>query len=669
MTNSRYDESIIQAVENRGFSQGVDEAFTLSAYDALLEAYSLCLDGRQIMSTNEWAGKYRVLGEDNDLYERWQPWLAPYLNGICDVMDSTNPSERVVVVGKAVQVGMTEAAINRVMRSIHQSPATVLYFMENRDKMGRFLKSRWDKMFRFSPFRGMAIKRDALSRYYPGGAVHGNGANSPTGLSSSSASLVMGDEVDQYPEDIGGEGDFLTLARGRITIYAKSGKGKIVMFSKFSGKPLPGGNFFSYWSSGDCREYVVPCPHCGEFWVWGIETLGRGDDGCYQECPKCGGKTFDDDVRIDCVNSGRWEATKEKDVADLVSFRVSGFISNFVSWASIYDNYQLARKGESGSLQAFYNNVLGLPYDDLSDERLTPSEVREKMNSRPYKKGEVPEEVILLTFACDVQKYRLEWEIKGWTMDQCSYSIDYGVIPVQVEQVKECVAALMEIIHTRVYDGLRVTMGCIDSRGTPGTRDHVVEICSFFPDASKTLYSGVLGALVPIQGSAASLVDRAPKVIKSKPGDKIRNRRYKGPVWTVNTYLLKLELYRTLMTDYSEGAHGLAYAPVDYPDSYFRGIQAERMIRVVSSHTGGADFRFVLPGKLDNEPLDLHLYNRVATEILDLYGEDRGRLLRIRRASKEARAKTESKETAPPKPSLRKPRRRRSGTSRRRKSI
>ena len=90
--------------------------------------------------------------------------------------------------------------------------------------------------------------------------------------------------------------------------------------------------------------------------------MKRDEKGVYQECPKCGHRTYDGDEKHDAVASGEWEATKESAMSDMVSYRISGLVSPYIDWKTVHEQYELARKGGVTDLRALYNNFLGLPY-------------------------------------------------------------------------------------------------------------------------------------------------------------------------------------------------------------------------------------------------------------------------------------------------------------------
>ena len=605
-------------IASRPFSPWVNQRHTEAAYESITSALKGLVKGERIMTTSEWAARYRIMSEDSD-YKRWQPDLHPYLDGISDSICSSDPSEKVVVIGKSVQVGASECVINEVLRRIHQQPCTILYFMDTKEKMETFMRERIDQAFAQKPFDGM-IEKTGISRYFPGGGLHTYGANSATGLASHPARLVIGDEAAEYKPDIAKSGDFLTLARGRITVAGR--KGKIVLLSKFKGTDISAGSFYGYYVAGDCREYLCPCPECGELWSWEIDNLKRDDEGCYLECPKCQGKTRDGDQRVEAVAKGEWRASQERDMSDITSYRISGFMSDpeEVPLKYIYEQYQSVRKRTIGDMRGFYNNILGRPYEEGEIKSVEVDECRDKMISLGYEHGDVPDDVILLTMGIDVQGGYLEWEVKGWDKDGSCYSIDRGRIERKIEDVAGCVKEIQEIMK-KSYDGLHVWLGCIDSGS--GAAQHVYQVCSKFPNASAAINNNRIGALIPTKGVSNKVSKSDKSIIAYSPGSRRgAGSRKTGRQWGMRVGDIKMQLYRTIMSDYKRNVDGsmpfgLVFAPKDYPDEYFHEIQSEN-IHKKTTKTGEIHFVFVEKGGIANEALDLHVMNRFAYEVLGM---------------------------------------------------
>ena len=107
-----------------------------------------------------------------------------------------------------------------------------------------------------------ARKKDARSttqnHRFPGGSLKLLGANSPSGFRSSSASVVLQDEVDAYRTNV--EGDPCALGDRSAITFSDA------WLIKSSTTTLEGQSRISTgYESGDKRKYFLPCLHCGVF--------------------------------------------------------------------------------------------------------------------------------------------------------------------------------------------------------------------------------------------------------------------------------------------------------------------------------------------------------------------------------------------------------------------
>lgn len=617
----------------RGLSQDINSRHSRSLSDLAVSVLQSLTRDMSYLSGDDWAKKYRLMGKGSN-YIRWDSSLTPFLVDIANDLSSEDYDKRVVVVGKPSQVGGSELALNEVLRRIHIDPSGMLYYMENLGKVGSWSSERFSPALDQAPFNGVGMRRSGDRTDFPGGYIVLNGVNSSASLSSVTARFVVGDEVARYPYQIGGEGDFLTLARGRIKTFG--GRGKILLVSTFVAKDVDEGAFYGYYLCGDQKEYFCPCPHCGHDYIWSLTTLEKKGDDFFMKCPECGGLTEDGDQRMDAVLHGHWEPTKERTVKDMTSYRINGFHihPDWKPWSEFYYEWQDALVGRS-SLAAFYNLVLGLPYEEESARKPDHLAIPAKMNAENYYRGTLPKRsILLLTMGIDVQQEYLEWEIKGWTENMTCYSIDRGRIESKIERrsfVIEAIRALMDAD----WNGMKIWIGCIDCGYKPS---HVYAICENFPD-HRDARRGKRGCLTPTRGTP-TLVNE--KLIVGEPGEKKRGRRSSAKYWRIGTDWSKRELYHVLHTDYTEGVSGRVYAPNDYPEDYYEELVSER-IQTEKGKDGRTRQIFVLPSRTPNEALDLHVMNRVAAEILQVpYWSDE-QLAELRRQNRKDRTETPEK--------------------------
>ena len=625
----------ITLFNNRGYSVDINERYTRTCSGVFTRAIADLTGDIEYVDGAEWARKHRRMGRGSN-YSRWDPALNPFLKEIGEVISSPAKEHGVVVIGKAVQMGATEVLINEVLRRIHIEPTNILFYMENEDKVKNMVRNRFDVAIKQKPFREGSVTKNGLHRDFVDGSLYCFGSNSPSGMSSFEAQLVMGDEVVRYPDDIGGEGDFLQLAKGRVTTFGS--RSKIVLASSFVSKLGRGRMFYNYYKLGDQRQYMCPCYHCGKFYLWSIELLKWvvDENGYGMQCPHCHKHTMDGDQRVECTLNGEWFSTEERSMDDVTSFRINGLVANRnfkdKEWFTMATNHERAIQGKI-PIQTFYNVQLGLPYED--GEIVTPSneEIPLKMNdvywlhrdSEGDRLYEIPpvDDILFLTMGVDVGSKKLDWEIKAWAPGYSCYSIDRGRIDHSVRNTQDCVDALRLIMHRRYGGIFRVWLCAIDSGYDTS---YVYELCRAFPTYIKAR-QGVMGCMVPIKGSSTVYNE---KLIKSMPGDVVKNtsskrvRKREGVYVVLGTDYAKRELYNTLNKNYQEEFEGKVYCPTDYPAEYYGELVAETM---ETDKQGRPVFK-VHGRSTKNEALDLHVYNRACLDLLGYPFDKDGKKIR-----------------------------------------
>ena len=178
-------------------------------------------------------------------------------------------------------------------------------------------------------------------------------------------------------------------------------------------------------------------------------------------CPDCGLEFEEMQMR----NSPQKYITKNPEALQngIRSFFVNGFTSPWLTWNSIMREYYEA-KGRPEREQVVYNTRFGLSYKLVG----AYSDENEFLRRREEYSSELPDGVLMLTAAVDVQDNRLELEICGWTPDeQC-----YGILTCKVigkPNQSETWAMLSEVLDRPYFfengASLKVTRTFIDSGG------------------------------------------------------------------------------------------------------------------------------------------------------------------------------------------------------------
>ncbi len=413
------------------------------------------------LTVSEWADEHRVLADDEAEAGQWKTSRTPYLAEIMDRLGSYDGAEEVVFM-KGTQLGGTECAINALGYWIEHDPGRILVVMPGEDEANDFSRQRVQPMIDLSPAVHAKVGSSNTGRggassvhlkEFPGGSAKFTGSNAPAGLRSKPARYVLGDEVDGWAHDSGGEGDPLVLIEKRQATYG----GRRKRF--YCSTPLikQTSRIEPRYLSGDRRRYFVPCPHCAHEHVlgWANFVIPKGVEGEYvpedahMRCPACEGR-IDNHHKLRMLAAGGWRATGKFN-GWRRSYHLSSLYSppGWLAWDRIADEW-VRCKEDPVLLKAFVNTILGETWDqddgETVDEAALFSTLREDWGA------ELPEAVLIVTAGVDVQGDRIEVEVIGWGEGFESWSLDYLVIPGDVtgSQVWEDLDAVLRRKYTRV---------------------------------------------------------------------------------------------------------------------------------------------------------------------------------------------------------------------------
>ena len=393
----------------------------------LRECLRETLEAPEPLTVDEWADEYRVLPpQASSEPGRWRTDRTPYLREVMRCLSAQDPCKRVVLMA-GTQVGKTETGNNWLGWIMHQVPGPVMVVVPTQALAKRWSRQRLQPMIDATPvLAGLvkpARKRDSgnttLLKQFPGGLLVIAGANSAVDLRSMPVRFLFADEVDGYPDDVDGEGSPLTLAERRTSTFPRR-KLFIVSTPTIKDASVIEHEFLG----GDQRHYHVPCPHCEHMQVLRDEQLH--DDGMY-ECEACG-KLIAHEQKNDMLARGEWRARNPG--APYPSFHLSALYAPVglgYTWAEIAAERERANKsGRRELIQAYYNTLLGLPYEDESG-KIDWKELRDRAGG--YSSRTIPDGCMILTAAVDVQDDRFAVLILGWGRGERCWVIDWFELP------------------------------------------------------------------------------------------------------------------------------------------------------------------------------------------------------------------------------------------------
>ncbi len=507
-------------------------------------------------------------------------------------MDALNdPKTHTIVFMKSAQVGATEMLNNIVGYLMDHDPGPVLVLQPTIEMGKAWSKDRLAPMLRDTPAlhgkvgerRSKDSENTILHKVFPGGHLTVAGANSAASLASRPIRVVLADEVDRYPPSAGSEGDPLNLAFKRTqTFYNR--KRLVTSTPTIKGQS----RIEAAFEESNQQFYYVPCPHCGEFQrlMWANVSWPDGQpEAATLVCEHCG-TVIEDRDRYDMLARGEWRAHGE--FHGVAGFHISELYSPWSTPSEMARAFVEAKRLPE-TLKTFINTGLGEVWEQDS-EKIDAHWVQERAEDYA-----VPEGVLCVTAAVDVQDDRLEIEFKGWGDEVECWSLDHVVLygdPSRLELWKRLDEQLSRTFDRADETTLRVAATCIDSGGH--FTDEVYKFCQ--PRFGRRIY-----AVKGQGGPGLPLVKRPSK-----------NNRQKCPLFTVGTDTAKELLFMRLRIE--QHGPGFMHWPDRYDDEWFLQLTSEERREKFSRGRVGYEYRAI---RRRNEALDLQVYNLAAIELLN----------------------------------------------------
>lgn len=548
---------------------------------------------------SEWADEYRQIAPGTSPEPgAWRTERVPYLREVLDAF--SDPDVERIYVMAASQVAKSEILLNVIGYYAHQEPSPILLVQSTEDAMKAFSKERVAKMFEASPaLEGLLAPgaRDpsntTMLRQFPGGMLACAWSGSASALASRPIRIVLGDELDRWPDTTGRDGDPWAQAVQRASNFHNRKIGAVSTPTLEEVSAIA-----RLYDDSDQRRYHVPCPHCGCYQVleWSGIVYKRADgevdlDQVHYKCTHCGDR-IEERHRPAMLAAGEWKAEREHRYR---GYHISALYSPWVAWRDLVTEWIKANADrDKRALQAFINLRLGETWAEES-QKITV-EVLEKNRER-YGELELPDPVLFLTAGVDVQDNRLEAEVIGWGMGKESWGIRYEIIAGDTStdapwlRLDDFLARTWSKADGRAF-GLWAI--CVDSGGH--RTDEVYTFCRDRHARNVFAIKGYAGAGKPII-------------------DKPTLNKLRAPLFPVGADTGKDVLFSRLAFD-KPGA-GYCHFPLEpgrgYDDEYFKGLVSEKRI---TKMRGGRRITAWTPVRARNEPLDVRVYATAAMELL-----------------------------------------------------
>lgn len=564
------------------------------------------------LKVSEWASAHRRLSsEASPEPGLWSNERTPYLVQIMDCLN--DPEIETITVMTSAQVGKTSCIENILGYIMDMDPGPVMCVQPRVEDAEDFSKDRLDSMIRDTPrlfkiFGDQKSKTSGntiLKKKFPGGFLKMAGANSPASLAAKSIRYLLLDEIDRFPVSAKEEGDPIKLATKRTNNFYNK---KIFQFSTPTIKGSS--KIEEAFNNSDRGRLMVECPHCGKKIILSFKQLRYADNDAstaVYECQECSA-LIDEALKPMLLKGATF--VKQRETKKHAGFWFNELYSPWRKWKDIVQDW-LDAQGDSEKLKVFVNTSLAETWEIKGE---APEWKRIYQRREAYKLNIVPMRGCFLTAAVDVQKDRLEVEIKAWGERLENWSIDHRIFMGDPDKDESVWKKIDDLFYEKF-------------ESESGKQFDITQIGIDSGYLTERVYNFVRktppGRCIAIKGEDhLDTIFSLPKAmdVDQKSGKKLK-RGLK--VWSVGTHKIKSEFYGILkreeITDEELAANaglfpfGHCHFP-QYGEEYFKQITAESYVK------GKRGKHEWVKTRERNEALDLHVYNRAVAAIV---GADR----------------------------------------------
>ena len=408
---------------------------------------------RPPLSVIEWAEREvelssRVTEQPGPYTARNHPYVPEVLESIRD------PRVKRVSLCWGSQTTKTTSFYVMLGYVIDQRPAPLLWVFPNAALCKTFSADRWMPFCRESsgiakhlPLNGEgAVDADRFTlqkQEFDRCTMNLVGAGSSANVRSYPISILVLDEIDVINEETRRE--CLDRVKGKQDF-------KILQ----SSTPISeAGGIWQEFQEGDRRRYFVPCPHCGERFVFrwkneagdlnlrwsedakledGSHDLGLVSRTAFYACESCG-EAIHDTHKAKALKAGKWVAGSKTAEPGVRSYHLNSFYSPVLTFGRIAVEF-LKAQATVGGMKAFVNGWLAEPWKPDTGGTINPDAFQaiEGDYQRGDKKGD------FRIIGVDVQRDHFVWIVRGFDKDGRSYLVDNGHAP-SFDDLKELAKA------------------------------------------------------------------------------------------------------------------------------------------------------------------------------------------------------------------------------------
>ena len=186
------------------------------------------------IAPSAWAAANLIVPDGPQAGRRFDLSLTPYLAEPLDMLGPDSPVNEIAVM-KSAQSGFTLLLIALVGHLVDRNPARIMVVQPtdaavsefNREKLDPAIKATAALRRKVEPQTPRAGEGSTTySKKFPGGSLTLAISTSAADLRSKTVKVLLRDEIDQYPDDLDGQGNPLDISDARLTAFLASGEWK-----------------------------------------------------------------------------------------------------------------------------------------------------------------------------------------------------------------------------------------------------------------------------------------------------------------------------------------------------------------------------------------------------------------------------------------------------------
>jgi phage terminase large subunit GpA-like protein len=604
------------------------------------------------LSVSQWAARHRWFPDDDAYPGRWKHETAPELVEIMDALSPHDPCEEVPLI-KCAQSGGSASAENWIGFISDNRPGPALFVQAT-------LQAAWDwsaeKFWpmveaspRLNPDRGGTIKamglpdgdgstKKKIKFARSNGYVLLAGANSAAGLRQRTVRYVVEDDLDQFPDDLDGQGSPEGMIDQRLKVWRRRGLSKRL---KISTPTIKGASKIeAAHNASDRRRFHLKCPHCADRFVpeWADIRWPDGEpDKAHLIAPCCGAQVdhwqkaamkLPDGWLSEAIGEEKpprvlteeafqqWRA--KMPASRKRGFHLTGIISTFQTWADMAVDF-VGAQGDVNKLKTWTNLVLGDVYELNRD--VPDHDALRQLKEEDWGRGQMPAGPCVATMGVDVQGDGIYLEVVGHAANAETWQLDARFIAGATDVPMQGAWAELDTYSKRgvTYPGgksLPIDMEAVDAGYHT---DAAQAYCARRPNRL---------AIFGRDGWHRPILGRGEAISFAKQGKKAgqASKRADDRAYIVGTFSAKATWYGFLRSTLAyakaiveEGTGtakpvGLAHFSRDTADEWFDMATAEAVIAKIVNGYPKRVWQ-PLPGR-ENHYLDCRVYNMAAAEKL-----------------------------------------------------